>query len=91
MNDRAFGRYRRRPQEVDAVRLTEANAWLLRDWCNGSAIQIAGKNGLLVDTRDGLARVAVGEWLVRYADGSFARYDDARFNVVFEPCEEAEP
>lgn len=89
-----IGRFRRRPDEVDAVRYDGTPASV------EAVFELAGEPGaphlesvevsddhLVVTTLDGPLTVATGEWVARSASGHLDVHAPAAFRDAYEPVE----
>lgn len=78
-------RYRHKPTEVEAMRLTESNPAEVAAWCNGRRVKQSGSyHDYVVFDRPhlGTAGVYFGEYLV--LDGEFRAWSAAEFEATYE-------
>ena len=70
-------RYMKRPTYVEAAFLTDDNIKDVAEWIEGQAVidPIHGKYIVIPKAPAAINRVRVGEYVVRYANGTIARAD----------------
>lgn len=84
--------FRRRKNEVDAIRINEANAKVVAKWCGGEAFRVTSNKYvenqtdplLRVPTLEGPLSVYSGEWLVKDEDGRYSVMDNKSFVTEYE-------
>jgi hypothetical protein len=84
------GKFRKRPIEVSAVRLTKSNWDEIKEWINssgGSACAGSGKNSIGIWTLEGDMRADVGDWIIQGIKGEFYPCKNAIFKATYDLCE----
>lgn len=61
-------RYRKKPVEIEAMRLTKANAEQVAEW-SGATLFYDGR--FVISTLEGDMRADVGDWIIRGVKGEF--------------------
>lgn len=77
-------RYKHKPIEVDAIRVTEGNQDALRAFCPCALPRQKGET--LIPTLEGPVMAAPGDVLVRLNDGRFGVFSGDDFDTSFEAC-----
>lgn len=76
-------RWRTRPVEVEARRVTEETLTEVAAWCNGKARIPSCR--ILLTTVEGENHANVGDWIVKYASGGFTILSPDLFAAIYEP------
>jgi hypothetical protein len=83
-----IGRYRKKPVEIEAARVTYDNAEEIADWCGAKVHGTsAGRPLLLIDTLEGVMRGDEGDWIIRGVKGEFYPCKPDIFAATYEPVE----
>lgn len=79
--------YRKRPIEVRAIQYTGINADVIIAWSKGVVMRSDDflTDCLLIGTRDSLARVDRGDWIVQGIKGEFYPVKNDVFEETYDP------
>jgi hypothetical protein len=81
-------RFRKRPVEIEAQRLTTDNQDEIAGWCGGRLSHATryGKpiGGVLIDTLEGAMGACVGDWIIRGVQGEFYPCKPDIFEKTYE-------
>lgn len=83
--------YRAIQIEVDARQVTRQNVRELAEWCGGNVFggpPTRAMESVFFDGAHGAYNVAVGEWIVKYPDGTFSAGPTEKLLENFEPIPE---
>lgn len=83
-------KYRKKPMEVEARKVTADNAQGLAEWCGGEAYQryfFGEPQTMVVEVPyNGVAVEATeGQWIVQNENGTFDAYPAHLFHAIYEP------
>lgn len=91
MSDRTSQTYRKKPVEIEAMRLTADNPKDVCDWINrhrtGLRIGYDHTGAVLVETLEGVMRADIGDWVIRGVQGEFYPCKPNIFEQTYEPAE----
>lgn len=89
--------FRKRPVEVEAMRLNEQNFFQVRTWCNGSSIDVGVGFGeppndfpsdlakvLIIPTLEGNMQANIGDYIIKGVNGEFYPCKAGIFNKTYE-------
>lgn len=74
-------RYRKRPVEIEAVRLNASNAIEVAHWCDGRALY---SGHVLISTLEGEMRAAPGDYVIKGVAGEFYPCQSHIFDATYE-------
>lgn len=78
-------KFRSRPVDVEAVRLTKMNFSKVAEWCDGMIIKDGrAYSMLIIKTIEGEKKAQIGDWITRNKSGDFDAYDPYAFHGIFE-------
>lgn len=88
-------RYRKKPVEIEAMRLTTDNPKDVCDWINSNVVRqgIDLKFGydhtgsVVIDTLEGVMTANIGDWVIRGVKGEFYPCKPEIFEATYEPVE----
>ena len=84
--------FRRRKNQIEAVRVDEENVKDVAKWCGGEALRVASSGYIKAENQPALKvpslgepiTVWLGEWLVKDEDGRYSVMDNREFTTEFE-------
>jgi hypothetical protein len=82
-------RYRHKPVEIEAYRLTNINGRGVAHWCSGTLSP--GGARVTVNTPTGRVTARQGDWIIQNADGEYYRCKPEIFEATYEPVGEPVP
>lgn len=82
--------FRKKPVEVEAMRLTWDDLTDVKAWCGGNVAYGCGVAiGLTIDTREGFMLAELGDWIIKEpfptADRRFYPCKPELFDATYEP------
>jgi len=80
-------KYRKRPVEIEACRLTPGNRESLAGWCSGRIV-MAGSAwaGIQIPTLEGDHLARPGDWIIKGVAGEFYPCKPEIFEATYEPA-----
>ena len=83
MNDPGIQRWRKKPIEIDALRLTPTNGLDVSTWCGGQ--YQPAPNHVLIRTLEGTMQADVGDYVIRGVKGEHYPCKPDIFEASYEP------
>lgn len=84
-------RYRKKPVEIEAVKITESNIAAVAVWCKG--FQVVARDlsstpvALTIPTLEGNMRAEMGDYIIRGVEGEFYACKRRIFEKTYEEVE----
>lgn len=84
--------FKRRKNEIEAIRVDEENVKTVAKWCGGEAIRFESNGYIRAEHKAALRvpqlgeplTVWLGEWLIKDEDGRYSVMDNKEFTTEFE-------
>lgn len=88
MNQSQVATYRKRPVEVQAIRLFRENVGEVAAWCGGTVMASKDTTIVLIQTLEGLMEAREFDWVVRGVVGEFYPVRADVFSETYEAVAE---
>lgn len=78
-------KYRKKPVEIEARRVTEETLDELAEWCSGTARKVPIRVGVFIDTLEGTMHAALGDFIIKGVQGEFYPCKADIFEQTYDP------
>lgn len=82
-------RYRKKPAEIEAMRVEDGAVSTVTKWCGGRVLKDGSRHvGILIDTLEGTMRAELGDYAIKGVQGEFYPCKPDIFEQTYEEIEE---
>ena len=80
-----MGKFKKKPVEIEANRVTEDALSQLAEWCGGEVgWGEDARPGILITTLEGIMKAHVGDWIIKGVKGEFYPCKPDIFEATYE-------
>jgi hypothetical protein len=87
------GKFRKKPVQIEAVRLGDTNSGRVAAWCGGTLRGGPGGGSaggtVIIDTLEGRMVASPGDWVIKGVQGEFYPCKPDIFDATYEPVDGA--